>query len=124
VAIEKLTFIGAIFVGLLVTGLCMIFAGRVLHAPLAVAHKLLALLCLVLLIRSEGALRSFHAPPILSVALIVFSIAFLAAFSSGVVQSIPACASALWLNLHRISSAVAVLACATAARFIAAAVHS
>ena len=115
---DKLRFIVWFFVAILVSGLCMIFAGKVLHAPLALVHKLLALLCLVLLLRNVGALRAFEAPQALPITIIVFAVAFLAAFATGVVQSIPASASSLWLNLHRFAAATATIACAVAARLI------
>jgi|HubBroStandDraft_1064217.scaffolds.fasta_scaffold55437_1 hypothetical protein len=121
---DRITLIGGLFGGVLVTGICMIFAGRSMQGPLAVAHKLLAVICLILLLRSVGALRAFHAPPALPIAIAVFAVAFLAAFATGIVQSIPASAGLLWLNLHRFSSAIAAIACAVAARFVATVAHS
>jgi hypothetical protein len=117
--VDKVRIIAWLFVAILVSGLSMIFAGKVLHAPLALVHKLLAVLCLIVLLRNTGALRSFEAPPALPAAIIVFAVAFVAAFATGVVQSIPASASSLWINLHRIASATAAIACAVAARLIA-----
>jgi hypothetical protein len=122
-AVNKLGVIGWVFVAILVSGLCMIFAGKFLHGPLALVHKLLAVFCLVWLLRSAGALHAFAAPPALPAAIIVFAIAFLAAFVTGVVQSIPACASSLWLNLHRVAAAIAAIACGVTARLIAMAVR-
>lgn len=119
-----LRVIGWLFVAILVSGFCLSAAGRFLNVPLAIVHKLLALLCLIFLIRSAGALRAFHAPPALPAAIIVFSVAFLAAFATGAVETIPACASSLWLNLHRVAAGVAVIACAVAARFIAIGIRS
>ena len=121
-AVDKLRVIGWIFVAILLSGLCMGFAGKFLHLPLALVHKLLAVLCVVLLVRNAGTLRAFEAPPVLPAALAVFAVAYLAAFVTGAVQSIPASASSLWLNLHRIAAAAAI-ACAVAARFIAMAVR-
>jgi hypothetical protein len=123
-AVDKLRVIVWLFVTILVSGLCMIFAGKVLHVPLALVHKLLAVLCLVMLLRNTGALQAFEAPPALPVALVVFAVAYLAAFVTGAVQSIPACASSLWLNLHRIASAIAAIGCAVAAHLIAMAVRT
>jgi hypothetical protein len=123
VVLDKLRIIGWLFVGILASGLCMIFADKVLHVPLAVVHKLLAVVCLVVLLRYAGALRAFEAPPALPTAIIVFAVAFLAAFATGIVQSIPACTSSFWLNLHRIAAATAAIACAIAARFIVTAVR-
>jgi hypothetical protein len=123
-AVDKLRVIVWLFVATLVSGLCMIFAGKVLHVPLALVHKLLAVLCLVVLLRNAGVLRTFDAPQALPAAIIVFAVAILAAFVTGAVQSIPACASSLWLNLHRIASAIAAIGCAVAARLIAIAVRT
>jgi hypothetical protein len=123
-AAAKLVVIGWLFVAILVSGLWMGIAGKILHVPFSIAHKLLALLCLVLLVRVPGALRVFQAPPVLPAAIVAFACAYLAAFVTGVVKSVPACASFLWLNLHRVAAGIAVLACAVAARFIAMAVRS
>ena len=123
-AVDKLVVIGWLFVAILVSGFCLGYAGKYFLVPFAVVHKLLAVLCLVLLVRIAGALRGFHAPPVLPAAILAFSVAYLAAFVTGAVQSIPACASSLWLNLHRVAAGIAVLACAAAARFIATAVRS
>jgi hypothetical protein len=122
--VDKLGVIGWLFVAILVSGLCMIFAGKFLHAPLAIVHKLLAVLCIVLLLRSAGALRVLRAPPALPTAIVVFAVAYIASFVTGVVQSIPACANSLWLNLHRIAAATAAIACAVAARLVAMAVRT
>ena len=123
-AVDKLRVIGWIFVAILLSGFCMGFAGKSLQLPLALVHKLLAVLCVVLLLRNAGTLRAFEAPPVLPAALAVFAVAYLAAFVTGAVQSIPASASSLWLNLHRIAAAAAAIACALAARFIAMAVRT
>ena len=124
-AVSKLGVIGWLFIAVLVSGLCYTgFAGRLVYVPLAVVHKLLALLCLFLLLRSAGTLRGFHTPPILPAAIVVFAVAYLASFVTGGIQSIPACASSLWLNLHRVAAGIATIAFAVAARFIALAVRS
>ena len=117
-AVDKLTVIGWFFAAILVTGLGMAFAGRSLHGLLAVLHKLLAVVCLILLVRAAGVLRSFHVPPALPLAIAVFAAAFVASFATGVVQSIPACAGPLWLNLHRALAAIASIACVAAARLL------
>ena len=84
----------------------------------------LLIVCLVLvLLRIAGALQLFASPPVLRAAIIAFGVTFLAAFVTGVVQSIPACAGPLWLNLHRAAAALAAITCAVAARFVAAAHH-
>jgi len=121
---DKLGTIGWLFVATLVSGLCLSVAGKSLVVPLAVVHKLLALICLVLLLRSAGALRDFHAPAALPAAILVFAVAYVACFATGVVQSIPASASSLWLNLHRAAAAIATVGCAVAARFLVMAVRS
>jgi len=119
-ATDKLHVIGWLLVSILVSGLCKNITGRPLHVPLAVVHKLLAVLCLILLLfRIVGTLRIFTAPPALPVAIVVFAVAYIAAFVTGAIQSTPACASFFWLNLHRIASAIAATACAVAARLIA-----
>ena len=114
----KLTAIAWLFGTTLVSGLLMAFAGKSLQAPLAVIHKILALVGLFLLIRAVGRLGGIHEPPALPAAIAVFAAAFFVSFATGVIESIPACAGALWLNLHRVAAAVAAIACAVAARFI------
>jgi hypothetical protein len=116
--VDKLGVIGWLFVAILVSGLCRIVAGKSLQVPLGLVHKILALVCLILLIRTAGTFRTFEAPA-LRTAIVVFAIAYLAAFVTGIVQSIPAAASSLWLNLHRVAAAAAAIACAVAARGIA-----
>jgi len=96
----------------------MAFAGKSLQVPLAVIHKILALVCLFLLIRAVARPGAIHEPPAFPAAIAVFAAAFLASFATGVMESIPACAGVLWLNLHRVASAVAAIACAVAVRFI------
>ena len=117
--VEKLTPIAWLFGATLVAGLLMALAGKSLQVPLAVIHKILALVCLFLLIRAVGRLGGIHEPPALLAAIAVFAAAFLVSFATGIVESIPACAGALWLNLHRVAAAVAAIACAIAARLIA-----
>ena len=123
-ATDRLGVIVWLFVAILVSGVCMIFAGKFLHIPLAIVHKLLSVLCLVLLLRSAGTLRAIHEPPALSAAIVVFALAYLASFATGAIQSIPACANSVWLNLHRTAAVMAAIACAVATRFIAIAVRS
>ena len=117
--VDKLTPVAWLFGATLVSGLLMALGGKSLQVPLAVIHKILALVCLFLLIRAIGRLGGIHEPPALPVAAAVFVAAFLVSFATGVVESIPACAGTLWLNLHRVAAAVAAIACAVAARFIA-----
>lgn len=116
---ERLRVIGWIFAGVVGLGLGQGFAGKALRAPLGVVHKVLALVCVVLLFRAVVALREFNAPPALLAAIAVFGVAYLAAFASGIIQSIPACTGTLWLSLHRVAAGVAIIACAIAARLMA-----
>ena len=118
-AVDKLRVIGWLFVAILLSGVCMGLSGKFLQLPLAFVHKLLTVICLFLLLRHVGTLRALAAPPVLRTAIVVFAIAYLAAFVSGAVQSIPACASSLWLNLHRVAAGTAAIACAVGARLIA-----
>jgi len=124
VALSKLGVIVWLFIAVLVSGFSEALAGRLLHMPLAILHKILAVLCLILLFRIPGTIRAFQGPPVLTAMAVIFGFAYLAAFFTGAVQSIPACASSLWLNLHRVAAGIAVIACAVAARFIAMAVRS
>ena len=96
-----------------------VFAGKSLEAPLSVVHKVVALVGVVLLFQAVGAARVWKAAPGLPAAMVVFGVAYVVAFASGIVQSIPACAGTLWLSLHRVAAGVAVLACAVAARLMA-----
>ncbi|HUD57377.1 MAG TPA: hypothetical protein VMR02_19255 [Terracidiphilus sp.] len=122
-ALSKLGVIVWLLIAILVSGFCEAFAGRILQMPLAIVHKLLAVLCLILLLRIPGTVRALQAPPVTAM-MVVFGFAYLAAFVTGAVQSIPACASSFWLNLHRVAAGISVIACAVAARCIAMAVRS
>lgn len=124
VALNKLGVIAWLFIAILVSGFCEALAGRLLRMPLGVLHKLLAVLCLILLLRIPGAIRANQVPPVLTAMMVTFGFAYLAAFVTGAVQSIPACASSLWLNLHRVAAGIAAIACAVAACFIVMAVRS
>jgi hypothetical protein len=116
--VDKLTPVAWLFGATLVSGLLMALAGKSLQVPLAVIHKILALVGLFLLIRAIGRPGAIHLPPALPAAIAAFAAAFLVSFATGVLESIPACAGALWLNLHRVAAAVAIIACALAARLI------
>ena len=116
---DKPVVIGWVFAAIVVSGLSTIFAGKWLQVSLALIHKLLAVLCLVLLLCIGSGLRAFDTQPALRGATIIFAVAYLAAFASGVVQSIPAFASSLWLNLHRVAAVIATIACVAASRLIA-----
>jgi hypothetical protein len=120
-ALSKLGVIVWLLIAILVSGFCEAFAGRILQMPLAIVHKLLAVLCLILLLRIPGTVRALQAPPVTAM-MVVLGFAYLAAFVT--VQSIPACASSFWLNLHRVAAGISVIACAVAARCIAMAVRS
>jgi len=61
---DKLVAIGWVFAAILVSGLSMIFAGKLLHVSLALIHKLLAVICLVLLPRIGNLLRPFTQHPL------------------------------------------------------------
>ena len=115
---DKLTPVAWLFGATLVSGLLMVLAGKSLQVPLAVIHKILALVGLFLLIRAIDRPGAIHLAPALPAAIAVFAAAFLVSFATGVLESIPACAGALWLNLHRVAAAVAAIACAVAARLI------
>jgi hypothetical protein len=117
---QKLTVIGWLFFIALVTGVGTGFAGKPLQIPFSILHKLSAMVCLVFLVlRIAAAVRLFESRPLLIAALAIFTLGFLAAFASGIVQSIPAQAGALWLNLHRASAIVATAACIAAWRLTA-----
>ncbi len=121
---QKLIVIGWFFLLVIVSGIAMALSGKALHAPLSIVHKLSAVTCMVFLfLRAGVAIRLFESRPALLATIAIFVIAFLAAFVSGVVQSIPASASVLWLNLHRIAAATGAIACAVAWRLTALKLH-
>lgn len=117
---QKLTVVGWFFLLTLASGIAMALPGKPLHALLSIVHKLSAIACLVFLIlRIGAAIRLSESKPALAATLAIFAIAFLAAFVSGIVQSIPAHVSSIWLNLHRIAAIAATIACAVAWRLTA-----
>ena len=117
--VERVLPIAWLFGATFVAGLLMALASKSLQAPLALIHKILALVCLFLLIRAVVRPGGMHQPPALPPATAVFAAAFLMSFATGVVESIPDCAGTLWLNLHRVAAAIAAVACAVAVGFIA-----
>ncbi len=121
---QKLIAVGWLFLLALSSGIAMALFGKPLQAPVSVVHKLSAVACIVFLILRIGvAIRLFESRPTLLATIAMFVIAFLAAFVSGIVESIPAQASGLWLNLHRIAAIVAAIACAAAWRLAVAKLH-
>jgi hypothetical protein len=99
---QKLIVIVWLLLAALATGLAARWVGQPLSAPLSVAHKLAALMMLILIgVRIVPALRCFAGRPTLANLTVIFVLSVLAAFTSGILESIPSQASALWLNLHR-----------------------
>jgi len=116
---QKLIFVGWILLLTVVSGLGAGLPVKPLHGLFSVVHKLCALVCLVVvLLRITGVVRHFESRPAIVAAIAVFAVGFVAAFVSGVIQSIPTQASALWLNSHRISATVAFVACVIAWRLM------
>jgi len=116
---QKLIVIGWLFLLALISGVVMGLSGKTLQAPLSIVHKLSAVACMVfMVIRISAAIRLFEGRSALLVTIVTFLVACSATLASGIVQSIPAHASPLWLNLHRFASAVAAIACAVAWRLI------
>jgi hypothetical protein len=116
---QRLTVIVWLLVAALVSGVGLGFSGKPLQIPFSIVHKLSAIVCLVFLaLRMGAALRMFTPRPPILAAMAIFAAAFLAAFVTGIVQSIPTQAGPLWLNLHRAAAIVATLACAAAWRLM------
>lgn len=119
IAMQRLHVIGWLFLLALVSGLGVGLAGKALHAPLSIVHKLAAVTCMVFLVlRIGAAFRLCESRQALLVSMAFFATAFLAAFVSGIVQSIPSQAGTLWLNLHRVAAIAATVACAGAWRLM------
>jgi hypothetical protein len=115
----KLAAIGWLVAIVLVTGFGVASSTKAIGFPCSLFHKLGAVVCLVLiLLRISGALNLFKSSPAIPLAIWCFAAAFLAAFVTGVVHSLPIQAGPLWLNLHRITAALSAVACAVAARMI------
>jgi len=87
--VDKLTPVAWLFGATLVSGLLMALARKSLRVPLAVIHKILALVCLFLLIRAVGRPGGIHEPPALPAVIAGFAAAFLVSFATGVIESIP-----------------------------------
>jgi hypothetical protein len=114
---QKLIVIGWLLLLVLVSGLAVGLSKKPLHAPLSIVHKLSAVACLVFLILRIGtAIRLFESRPTLLAAVAVLALSILAAFASGIVESIPGRESLAWLSVHRITSATAAIAAVIVAR--------
>ncbi|MGP8250991.1 MAG: hypothetical protein ACLQHF_03090 [Terracidiphilus sp.] len=116
---QKLIVIGWLLLAVLASGLGMRWLGQPLSVAFSIVHKLAALLILIFIaIRIVPAFRGFAGRPTLSIAAAIFVLSVAAAFTTGVLESIPTQAGALWLNLHRISAVAAAIAAALAMRLL------
>jgi len=108
---DKLTAIGWPLILSLISGFGMAVSGKPLEASFSILHKLSAVACLVFIVlRLATAIRLFESRPLILTFAGIFILAFLAACVTGAIQSTPSQASALWLNLHRASWIIALIA--------------
>jgi hypothetical protein len=115
----KLTMIGWLMILSLISGFAMAFCGKPLHASFSVLHKLSAGAGLVFIVlHIATAIRLFVTRPAVLAFVWVFVAAFLAAIVTGSIQSIPSQAGQLWLNLHRASWIIALIACGVVGRMM------
>ncbi len=118
-AAQELSPIGWLLLAVLASGLGTRWLGHPLNAPVSVVHKLASLLMLIfIVIRIVPAIRSSAGRPVLSMVAVIFVFSVVAAFITGVVESIPSQAGAVWLNLQRISAAATAIAAAIAVRLL------
>jgi hypothetical protein len=115
---QKLDVIGWLLLAVLASGLG-VRLGRPLAGPFTGVHKLASLLVLVFIaIRIVPVFRAFASQHAFIDVAAVFVLSFVTAFTTGVLESIPSRAGALWLNLHRISAVATAIAAALAARLL------
>jgi len=116
---RKLIVIGSLLLATLVTGIWLGQLEKPLNPTLSGIHKLLALAWVI-----YSAIVIYHAArPIESraayfAALAVLAISMVALIASGSVLTVPKSANTTWLTVHRIVSALAVIASWIAARLI------
>lgn len=116
---QKLIVIGWLLLAVLASGVGMRWLGHPLSAPLSIVHKLAALLMLIFIaIRAAQAFKGFAGRPTLSIMAVIFLLSVVAAFTTGIVESVPSQSGALWLNLHRISAATVTIAAALLTRLL------
>ncbi|HTW80850.1 MAG TPA: hypothetical protein VME23_14990 [Terracidiphilus sp.] len=116
---QRLVVIGWLLLLVLASGLGTRWLGQPLSAPLSIVHKLASVLMLIFIaMRIVPAFRSFAGRPTLGVAAAIFVPSVAAAFTTGILESIPSQSGALWLNLHRISAVAAAIAAAMMARLL------
>jgi hypothetical protein len=115
----KLTMIGWLLILSFVSGFAMAFCGKPLHASFSILHKLSAVAGFVFIVlRITTAIRLFETRPAVLAFVWIFVAAFFAAFVTGSIQSIPSQAGPLWLNLHRASWIIALIACGVVGRMM------
>jgi hypothetical protein len=111
--------IGWLLLGVLASGLGSRWMGQPLSAPFSIVHKLASLLLLIFIgIRIVPAFRDFADQRTLCIVAAMFVLSVAAAFTTGILESIPSQAGAAWLNLHRIFAGAATIASAIAARLL------
>ncbi|MGA9062562.1 MAG: hypothetical protein WB341_12960 [Terracidiphilus sp.] len=114
---QKFLAIGLLLLATLASGICLGLSGKPLKAFLSILHKLLAIgLVIFTAIRIAHSVRLFESRPTLLAAVAVLALSILAAFASGIVESIPGRESLAWLTVHRITSATAAIAAVIVAR--------
>lgn len=116
---QKFIVIGLLLLATLLTGVWLGLLGKPLNGLPGVLHKILALILVIFLaIRVVHSARLFDSRPALLAAVAVLAVSILAAFASGIIESIPSLEGPAWLVLHRVAASVAALAGAVTARLL------
>jgi branched-subunit amino acid transport protein len=118
--LHRFFWIGSLFLATLITGIWLGLAGRALHPALSGFHKLLALAWVAF-----AAIRFYHLAgqmrlsEVLIGAIAVLGLCMITLIASGSVLTLPSLASANWVVVHSIASAIAVAAFGITLRLLA-----
>lgn len=111
---------GIVFLLTLASGLWLSNIGRPYNTALFTAHKLIALGAVVAtVVQLVGALRAAPAQALVVVALAAAGAGVVALFATGALMSLSNPNYALWLNVHRLAPALAVIGVALAVWLLA-----
>lgn len=112
--VHKLVVIGLLFVAVLVTGMG---AGNSGKPSFAVVHKLLAVVTVILLVPLIWhSARPAGSRMVFVTVIVILGMSILALFVTGSLLTTSALKTAVWLNVHRVASAFAVIAMAVTAK--------
>lgn len=117
--IHRLLFVCLFLLLALVTGFWLDNSSKLLHSFIGVAHKLLAVACVVFyIVFVAHSPRPTQSKAAWIVAIVLAFASAISLFATGAMLTMPALATRICLNVHRVASGVAVLATGLTLRLV------